>query len=154
MIRTDRSARAVGVLAALVVFLASIVSWHPPTHAGQSSITQVDAQQVITSGALSSGGTFTSGVTGGLTFRALEHTTAQSVAVRVAGTSPNYKVELLVSLDGINFVKPEVGSLLGTFTDGNIHVVALFAPLHVQNRLLFTELGSHTGTIDAWEASQ
>lgn len=64
-----------------------------------------------------------------------------SAQFRGVGTSPNYKVEILVSLDQVNFVKPEVGGDLGTFTDQNYHVVAITVPFCQQAKLKFTELG-------------
>lgn len=80
----------------------------------------------------------------------------QSVLVQGTGTSPNYKVEILCSMDGITFVKPEQGGDLGTFTDSNPHFIAVATPLSPGgHRLQFTEMGgANSITIEASEASQ
>lgn len=65
-----------------------------------------------------------------------------SALVQGAGTSPNYKVEALCSMDGITFVKPETGGDLGTFTDSAAHFVVISVPLSPGGiKLKFTELG-------------
>lgn len=87
----------------------------------------------------------------------LPRTNTQTIMIRGTGTSPNYKVELLVSLDynpknpGVSnrvgggapvFVKPEVGGDLGTFTDSNWHIIPLASPLCVAHKLFITEMGA------------
>jgi hypothetical protein len=88
-------------------------------------------------------------------FRMLSNTVAQSVQIQGTGTSPNYKVEMLVTVDGTTYVKPEMGGDLGTFTDANAHIMTVSVPLSVGHKLKITELGgANSITIEAWERSQ
>jgi hypothetical protein len=100
-----------------------------------------------------------------LPFRALEKTQSQTIQIQCSGTSPNYKAELLVTLDRavftappstITFTKPEIGGDLYTFTDALVHVFPLFSPACLGNELRITELGGANSLtiVDAWELSQ
>lgn len=78
-----------------------------------------------------------------------------SALVQGAGTSPNYKVEVLCSMDGVVFTKPEQGGDLGTFTDANPHFVFIVVPLSPGGiKLRFTELGANTLTASTTLAGQ
>jgi hypothetical protein len=150
----DRKARSF-VAAALLVVAA--LGFAPFASAEYGSINHTTATQVITAQAIVASGTFTQGQAGSNTrpFTALPKTVNQSAAFRGVGTSPNYKVELLITLDGTNYVKPEVGGDLGTYTDSNWHIVPLAAPVSIGHEFKFTELGgANTVTADALEASQ
>ncbi len=139
---------ATAVLAALVVLVIVIIS--PTARADQSNIVNTQPAKLIDTQAIIASGIYTSRA-----FVALEHTNAQSVQVVGTGTSPNYKVEVLVTVDGENYVKPETGGDLGTFTDASHHVIAVSVPLSVGHKLRITELGgANTITITAWERSQ
>ena len=123
----------------------------PHIHAEYDNIRQTDVGPVLTSTSVAASGTFTF-----RTFKPLPKTTAQSAVVQATGTSPNYKVEVLCSMDGITFTKPEVGGDLGTFTDENPHFVPIQTPLSPGgHQLKFTELGGANSVV--WtqqEASQ
>jgi hypothetical protein len=123
----------------------------PPARAEYDSIRHTDPANVIHAQTITAGGTFTQT----RAFEALEHTINQSVQVQGTGTSPNYKVEMLVTVDGTTYVKPETGGDLGTFTDQLSHVIAVVVPLSVGHKLKVTELGgANSITIEAWERSQ
>jgi len=78
-----------------------------------------------------------------------------SALVQGAGTSPNFSVQVLCSMDGITFVKPEVGGDLGTFTDSNPHFLAIVCPLSPGGiELQFTELGGNQLTASSTLAGQ
>lgn len=125
--------------------------------AGQDNITQMDVVNIIHAAPLPSTGTVTS-----TAFRALEKSTHQTVVIQASGASPNYKVELLVTLDRtvfaspltVAFTKPEVGGTLYTFTDALAHVFPLFGPACLGQELLVTGLGGTQGNIEASELSQ
>lgn len=135
----------------LFVLLVS-TSW-----AGQNNITQQDWQRVIPERAnlppqvIAPSGVYTQV----LSFKALEKTKYQAVQIQGTGTSPNFKVELLCSIDGITFTKPEVGGDVGTFTDANVHFCPLWGPLCREHKLRITELGgANSISIEAYEGSQ
>lgn len=146
----DRKARSL-IFASIVLVLGFALGNAPRVRAEYNAITQSDLSNVIHAQAVTASGTFTQT----RAFTALPRTVAQSVQVQGTGTSPNYKVEILVSLDGITYTKPEIGGDLGTFTDANAHVVALYVPVSVGHKLKVTELGgANTVTIEAFELSQ
>lgn len=155
----ERIMRTLVLTAVCVAGIAFGVSI-PRVHADYTSGTvTTNPTMTINAAVIAASGTFTQGVTAAAPitrpFTALPSTIAQSVAVQGTGTSPNYKVEMLVTLDGTNYVKPEVGGALGTFTDQNWHIIPLGVPLSVGHELKITELGgANTITITAWEASQ
>ncbi len=121
--------------------------------AGNSAITHVDFKTVISAKLIAPSGTFTQVLP--FTGDAIIRTVNQAVQVQGTGTSPNYKVELLVTLDGTNYAKPEIGGDLGTFTDANLHIIPLYSPVCTGNELKITELGSSNSiTITAGELSQ
>jgi hypothetical protein len=129
----------------------------PPVRAEYDSIKQPDLANVIHAGVVTPSGTFTQT----RAFTALHRTINQSVQVQGTGTSPNYKVEMLISLDhdpehqvAGTFTKPETGGDLGTFTDQNAHVISVGVPLSVAHKLKITELGGNQITIEAYELSQ
>jgi len=79
----------------------------------------------------------------------------QSALIQGAGTSPNFKVEALCSMDGVVFVKPEVGGDVGTFTDANPHFCVISIPLSPGGiKLKFTELGGNALTAYSTVAGQ
>lgn len=134
------------VLTVLLLGLGTLVC-----HAEYDGIKQTDAARTVNAEVIAASGTFTQT----RAFTPLSRTVNQSVQVQGTGTGPNYKVEILVSIDGTTFVKPEVGGDLGTFTDQNAHIIPLGVPLSVAHKLKFTELGgANSITVTAWEASQ
>ena len=133
------------ISACLVAFSGS------PARADYSNITDVPIQNSIHAQTILAGGTYTQT----RAFTALSKSVSQSVHVQGTGTSPNYKVEMLVTVNGTDYAKPEVGGDLGTFTDANVHIVAVATPLSVGHKLKITELGGvNSITIEAWERSQ
>lgn len=139
---------------ALVLTLALLVAYamsgRIPVLADQTNIVNTAPVKLIDAQSIAASGTHTSRA-----FIALEHTNAQSAQFVGTGTSPNYKMELLVTVDGENYVKPETGGDLGTFTDANHHIVAVNVPLSVGHKLKATEMGgANTITVTAWERSQ
>jgi hypothetical protein len=143
-----------------VAVLCLGLAFSPLLRAEYNNITQTDVSSVQTSPSTAASGTWTSRTimakrpdnptTG------LSRTFTQSAVVQAAGTSPNYKVEVLCSMDGITFVKPEVGGDLGTFTDTNPHFVPVQTPLSPGgHRFKFTELGGVNSAVwTVQEASQ
>lgn len=131
----------------------------PAVWAGQNNITNMDVQPIMVNVALS-----TSGVKLSTAFRALEKATTQSVLIQASGASPNYKVELLVTLDRlvfdspltVTFTKPEVGGDLYTFTDAMAHIFPLYSPACLGQQLRVTGQGGGAvnGNINASELSQ
>lgn len=88
-------------------------------------------------------------------FSAIGQSTHMSLQFRNTGTSASFKLEVLCSLDEVNYVKPETGGDLGTFSDGNFHVVAVSPPFCKQVRFKCTELGGVNPVIlDATACSQ
>ena|SRR5687767_13826805 len=135
----------------LVVGLLLALAGRPVVHAEYDNIKQTDVGPVLTSPSTVASGTWTS-----RTFKPLPKTFTQSAVVQATGTSPNYKVEVLCSMDGVTFTKPEVGGDLGTFTDQNPHFVAIQTPLSPGgHQFKFTELGGVNSVVwTAQEASQ
>lgn len=139
---------------AISAFLLGVVN---AAFAGHSSITNMDVAVIIPSTALSSSGTILS-----TPFRALEKSQNQTVLIQASGASPNYSVELLVTLDRavftapgtVTFTKPEIGGTLYTFTDALPHVFPLFGPACLGQQLRVTGLGGTQGNISASELSQ
>lgn len=131
----------------------------PAVWAGQNNITSMDVQPIMVNVPLS-----TSGVKLSTAFRALEKATTQSVVIQASGASPNYKVELLVTLDRlvfdspltVAFTKPEVGGDLYTFTDALAHIFPLYSPACLGQQLRVTGQGGGAvnGNINASELSQ
>lgn len=134
---------------AVVVLLLSVLGNHA-LQAEYDNIKQTDLSPVRTI-------TATAGATGtSATFKPLARSTTQSAMITGTGTSPNFKVELLVSLDEATFVKPETGGDLGTFTDQLPHIVAISVPLSPGgHQFKVTELGGvNPISVAAQEASQ
>lgn len=78
-----------------------------------------------------------------------------SALVQIAGTSPNYRVEVLCSMDGVTFTKPEVGGILGVFTDTLPHFLTISCPLSPGGiELQFVELGGNQLTASSTLAGQ
>ncbi len=138
------------VLVAALLALALAPSSRTTLHAEQNSINHEFLANIIHAQVVAPSGTFTQV----REFRSLSKTTTQAVQVQGTGTAPNYRVELLVTLDGTNFAKPELGGDIGTFTDANLHIIPLFSPLSLGHKLKITELGGNAITIEASELSQ
>lgn len=155
----DRMLRLVIGFAVVALLLWMSVGSPSLVRAGQNNITHMDVQPIFVNVPLSSSGTILS-----TPFRALEKTTSQSVVIQADGASPNYKVELLVTLDRnvftapltVAFTKPEVGGDLYTFTDALAHIFALGSPacLGQQLRVVGQGGGAVQGNINAQELSQ
>lgn len=157
----NRKARVTaGCMVLLLIGFVLGLGHAPSARAEYNNITQTDVGPVKTSTLVSASGTYTFP-----TFMAkrpdnpatgLSRQITQSAVVQAAGTSPNYKVEVLCSMDGVTFTKPEVGGDLGTFTDSNPHFVPIQTPLSPGgHQLKFTELGAaNSVTWTAQEASQ
>jgi hypothetical protein len=127
------------------------MSGRPVVRADYNTITDATLAHTIETVTITAGGSYTQV----RPFVSLPSTVAQSVQVQGTGTSPNYKVEMLVSVNGVTYVKPETGGDLGTFTDANAHIMAVHVPLSVGHKLKITELGgANSITIEAWERSQ
>jgi hypothetical protein len=141
----------IGIICTAFYFLGLFAAHPRILDAGYSSITQCDFFNIIHAQTIAPSGTYTQLVS----FRALQLTNTQSMQIQATGTSPNYSVQMLVSLDHVNFAVPQLGGTIGTFTDSNLHIIALALPLHVESKLLITELGGvNSVTIEASELSQ
>lgn len=132
----------------VLVFLLGVVS----AFAGHNNITHTDVQKlpqlVIPAGQSATTVAFLIGqdlTTAQLTARSgLGKATDISALVQSSG-SQNYKVEVLSSMDGVVFTKPETGGDLGTFLDNSPHFVYISPPLSPGGiKLRFTELGGST----------
>ena len=135
---------------AAVAALCLVLAFNPLVRAEYDTIRSLDVGTKINAQVVLASATHTS-----TAWTALPKTINQSVQVTGTGLAPNYKVEILVSLDGTTFVKPETGGDLGTFTDQNPHIMAVAVPLSVAHKLKITELsGANSITITALEASQ
>lgn len=147
--RLDRNAKA--WVGAVALFLTgTLLTIAPAARGEQSNITSTTPKTLFSAQAVSASGTATSDI-----FPVLEKTIYQSVQLRGVGTSPNFKLEALVTVDGTNYVKPETGGDLGTFTDQNYHIVALHLPLCIGLKLKATEIGgSNAVAVDAMIRSQ
>lgn len=144
-------AKAEALTLAVVLVAAYCMSSTPIARADYSTITDVPVKNSIHAQTIVASGSYTQESP----FRSLSNTVAQSVHVQGTGTSPNYKVEILITVDGTNYAKPETGGDLGTFTDANVHIIAVNVPLSVGHKLKVTELGgANPITIEAWERSQ
>lgn len=145
-------------LAALMVL--GVLSWRAPIHANYNNITQTDILPPTSTGSISASGSFTqtraflpqvnNGSPG------LGRAVSLSASFQAAGTSPNYRVEVLCSLDGTNFAKPTVGGDLGDFTGTDLQIAPINCPLSPGGiKLKFTEIGaSNAVTITFQEAAQ
>lgn len=126
-------------------------------HADYDNIRVTKLQTLLSGQAVAASGTYTTS-----SFKGLERMNTQSVQFRNTGTSPNYKVEVLVNLqdsaqtlDSTYYAKPEIGGDLGTYTDQNWHVMPLTTPFCGSNKLKFTELGAANAmALDALEKAQ
>lgn len=144
----------------VLVFLLGVVS----AFAGHNNITHMDVQQIFITGATPGVALSSSGTIDSLAFRALEKTTNQSVLIQASGSSPNYLVQLLETLDRdvftspltVLFVKPEIGGDLYTFTDALPHLFSLYGPacLGQKIRCVGQGGGAVNGNITALELSQ
>lgn len=139
-------------LTLMVILVAAFLMSGPKSvRADYATIVDVPIKNSIHAQTIAPGGSFTQVSA----FVSLSNTVSQSVQIQGTGTSPNYKVEMLVTVDGVTYVKPESGGDLGTFTDANAHVIAVAVPLSVGHKLKVTELGgANSITIEAWERSQ
>lgn len=132
----NRKARVlIGALVAAIGF--ALLAIAPAARGEHDNITGTNVKVFFAAQSVTAGGTATS-----VAYDALQKTNFQSVALRGVGTSPNFKLEALCTLDGVEYVKPETGGDLGTFTDENWHIVALSLPLCTGMKLKATELGS------------
>ncbi len=145
-------------------YLALLLAFCTNAWAGHSSITNMDVQQIFMTGNTPGVALSTSGTILSTPFRALERSQNQTVLIQASGASPNYSVELLVTLDRavftapatVTFTKPEVGGTLYTFTDALPHVFPLYGPacLGQQLRVIGQGGGAVNGNISASELSQ
>lgn len=161
----DRMLRVVIGLPVVALLLWMSVGSPSMVQAEHSTITQMDVRPLFinaqgTQGvALSSSGVIYSSV-----FRTLEKTQNQTVQIQASGASPNYTVELLITLERdvftspatVTFTKPEVGGTLYTFTDALVHVFPIYSPACLGNELRVTGLGGGAvqGNISGLELSQ
>ncbi len=137
-----RHSRVASALAALILFVAS-------AFASDSNL-RPDTKVVF------------AGVTVGVTatqtssaFSAIGQSKDMSIQFQATGGSTSYKLEVLCSLDEVNFVKPETGGDVGTFTDGNFHVVALAPPFCKVVKIKATQLDTgHDSVLTATICSQ
>jgi len=134
----------------LAFVLGLLIGSAPALRAEYNNITGTDAGNIITAQVVTAGGTYTS-----RPFTGLGRGVTQTVQVQGTGTGPNYKVEMLVTIDGTIYTKPEVGGDLGTFTDQNNHIIPVAVPLSTGHELKITELGgANTITITGRELAQ
>lgn len=143
----------------LAVFALALIGL-APVHANYNNITQTDVLPLTSTGSIAASGSFTqtraflpqiaNGSPG------LGRVNSLSASFQAAGTSPTYTVEVLCSLDGTNFVKPEIGGDLGSYTGTALHIVPINCPLSPGGiKLKFTETGaSNAVTISFQEAAQ
>lgn len=144
----------------LAVFALGLVIHPAALLANYSNITGTDVGPVRASTLTAPSGTYTfptfmpkqsDNVTTGLS-----RTNTQSATFSAAGTSPSYTVEVLCSMDGVTFTKPEVGGDIGTFTGTGAKFVAISTPLSPGgHQLRFTETGAaNSVTWTVQEAAQ
>jgi hypothetical protein len=145
----NRKARAgIGVIAA--VFLAFALLMPFTATASYDNITGVDFTTKFNAQSISASGSATT-----TSYGILGNTNNQSIQYRGVGTSPNFKVEVLCSLDGTNFVVPEIGGVVNpACTDQNWHVAPLYIPLSKAIQIKITELGGNALASDVKLASQ
>lgn len=139
----SRIFRAAGLLAVLLLALLA------PTWASDANV-RTDTKTLFAAQTIAASGNATSAA-----FTAIGQSKDVSIQFRNTGTSPNYKLEVLCSLDETNFVKPETGGDIGTFTDQNFHIAAISVPFCKQLKIKVTELGgANSAVIDATICSQ
>lgn len=136
--------RAATLFAVLFLFLSSIAAW------SSDNALRTDKKTVFTAEVIAASGTATS-----VAFTALGQAKDVSIQIIGAGTAPNYTVEILSSIDETNFVKPETGGTVGTFTDANRHIAAVAVPFCKAMKVKVTNNNAVNGiTIDSDLASQ
>lgn len=146
---SDRRARAL-VAALVTLAIAALLVFAPLARADHSSINSIDVRTLWTANVIAASGTATTGA-----FTVLGRSENQSVFIRGVGTSPNFKIEALTTLDQTTYVKPETGGDVITITDQNWHHVALGIPVSVAVKFKATELGaSNSVAVDIIPASQ
>lgn len=153
MQRLSRNAQwliATGLMMALVlavgVVLTPTASWSKDTDL--SGIDGADA-------ALWSANTITTGTSDTTAaFTALGSSKSQSLQFRGVGTAPNYHVYIWTTLDGSNFVQPETGGDLGSFTDQNYHHAAIQVPLSTKLKVHILNNSANSVACDALVGSQ
>ena len=78
-----------------------------------------------------------------------------SIMVQATGTSPNYTVSVLCSLDESTYVAPETGATLGTFTDAQPHIVVISVPFSKGIKVVvLNNSGANTFTVTSTLCSQ
>lgn len=141
----------------LVFYSALILVVTAVVHAGHSNITHAQPQVLAAVSCAQNGNVTTqtffrgqdSNITNGelVARNGAGICTDFSCQVQNSGTSVNYKVELLCSMDGVTFIKPEIGGLVVTVLDGNAHFCAITPPLSPGGfRLKYTD--NNSGTIN------
>ena len=134
----------------IVLFLVLGLLVPGPLHAKRNSI-EPDITRMFTAEAVGASGTKTTAAYGELIL-----SENQSIAWRGVGTSPNFKVEVLCSLDGVNYVIPATGGTVSAATtDQNWHVAFLAMPLCRSIKIQITNLNAvNTLAVDVILASQ
>lgn len=78
-----------------------------------------------------------------------------SLQVQATGTSPNYTVTVLCSLDESSYALPETGATVGTFTDGAVHIIAISVPFSKGIKIVvLNNSGANTFTVTGTLCSQ
>lgn len=78
-----------------------------------------------------------------------------SLQVQATGTSPDYTVSVLCTLDETTYVAPETGATLGTFTDTQPHIVAISVPFCKGIKVVvLNNSGANTFTVTGTLCSQ
>lgn len=130
---------------AVLVYTAAMVVPHTVMARDTTSVGPIDAVRLFTAEPITVGGTATS-----VAYGEFASSKNQVIAYRGVGTSPNFKVEALCSLDGVNYVVPaQGGTISAATTDQNWHISAMFTPLPRGVKIKITELsGANTVAAD------
>ena len=120
----------------IFMLLGLLLAFAPLVRGDHTNIAGTDAKICFTGYTIAASGTATS-----TSFVGLSKSNFQSIQLRGVGTSPNFKCEIVATCDSANYVKPETGGDIGTFTDSNYHIISVGIPLCSGLRLKFTELG-------------
>lgn len=138
---TRAGARALALLLFLVLPFALF--------AGDSQVSP-DCRTLFTSEALGTSATVTS-----TAFVQLGKAKDVSVQIQVLGTSPNYTVSVVTSLDESTYALPETGAVIGTFTGAGTKIAPISVPFCKGLKIVvLNNSGANTGTITATVCSQ
>lgn len=122
---------------------AALWCWRAPVFARQPGV-GTDVRRLHNSAALTASGAITA------TYGAVSDAQNFAVAYRAtrSGGNPNYKVELIASLDGTNYAIPQTGGTIqASVTDFEWHNAIITPPSGVAIGVVMTELGGFSTNV-------